>query len=229
MKTDQEYKEEFDRDGRTWIRNAISGDDLADLDLAASAQMKAGQRLAPTPALRRALSAKSSLSNAIARIAPQAQPVRVVAFNKTEASNWSVPWYQDRVIAVSEKRNVDGFTNWTNKSGVWHCEPPQSILEEMLFVRVHLDDTDHTNGAMQIATGSHRRGIVPANQAEATAHQHPIESTQATRGDVLILKMLTLHSSKPAISQTSRRVLRIDFATSHLPVPLEWPRIIKDD
>jgi hypothetical protein len=92
----------------------------------------------------------------------------------------------------------------------------------MLFVRVHLDDTDHSNGAMQIALGSHAAGIVPSEQAQAVANRYPLERCEATRGDVLILKMLTLHSSKPAQVQTGRRVLRVDFSTSELPSPLAW-------
>ncbi|MCA2011440.1 phytanoyl-CoA dioxygenase family protein [Cereibacter sphaeroides] len=109
-----------------------------------------------------------------------------------------------------------------NKSGIWHCEPPESILDEMLFVRVHLADTDQTNGAMEIAVGSHAEGVVEFARANTAASSYPIELCSAKRGDVLILKMLTLHASKPAKVKSGRRVLRIDFSPSHLPSPLAW-------
>ncbi len=92
----------------------------------------------------------------------------------------------------------------------------------MLFVRVHLDDNDNHNGAMKIALGSHRRGAVLAQDAEAVAQQFPIEVCRAKRGDVLILNMLTLHASTPSESDRPRRVFRLDYAGFELPEPLAW-------
>lgn len=222
MVTEQSLINEFEGCGRVWLRNAVEEEDLALFDSITAAPTKAGQRLDAYTALDTALSAESSLLHAIRRLASDAVPVRIVAFNKTEGANWGVPWHQDRVIAVAEKVDVVGYMNWTNKSGTWHCEPPQSVLDEMLFVRVHLDDTDQSNGAMEIAVGSHADGIIPSATAEEVASTYPKEICEAKRGDVLILKMLTLHSSKPARFPSGRRVLRIDFASSPLPLPLSW-------
>lgn len=215
-------RDEFEACGRIWFRNAISQNDLACFDIAAAVSAKAGQRLDPTASLNEALSDENSLLRVIRRLAPEAMPVRFVAFNKSENANWGVPWHQDRVIAVAEKVDVAEYANWTNKSGTWHCEPPQAILEDMLFVRVHLDDCDQSNGAMKIAVGSHVNGVVHSADAEEVASTYPIETCVAKRGDVLILKMLTLHSSKPAKVHSERRVLRIDFASSQLSPPLSW-------
>lgn len=222
MRSHQLIEEEFETHGRVWFRNAISASDLALFDEATAVTAKAGQRLGTSKALDAALSRDSSLGNAIRRLDHKAEPVRVVAFNKSEKANWGVPWHQDRVIAVNEKTDTAGYSNWTNKSGTWHCEPPQSVLEHMLFVRVHLDDTDRSNGAMEIAVGSHKGGIVSSAEAETAAKAYPIEVCEARRGDVLILKMLTLHASKPAKVQSGRRVLRVDYASFQLPSPLSW-------
>lgn len=92
----------------------------------------------------------------------------------------------------------------------------------MLFVRVHLDDTNEANGAMKIAVGSHAGGMISSSQAAQASNSYPIEVCEAKRGDVLILKMLTLYSSKPARVQTGRRVLRVDFSSLVLPLPLLW-------
>lgn len=222
MVRERSLKDEFETYGRVWLRNAVSNEDLALFDRAADASAKAGQRLDMSKALREALSEDSSLVSAVRRLAPHTHPVRIVAFNKSESANWGVPWHQDRVIGVAERADVAGYVNWTNKSGIWHCEPPESILDEMLFVRVHLDDTDQTNGAMEIAVGSHAEGVVEFARANTAASSYPIETCSAKRGDVLILKMLTLHASKPAKVKSGRRVLRIDFSPSHLPSPLAW-------
>lgn len=222
MRSDTSAKLEFERCGRVWFRNAISESDLSSLDDAAKLQTKAGQRIDLAKGPAGVFSPRSSLTSAIRAIDPDAQSVRVIAFNKSKETNWAVPWHQDRVIAVSSKCDVSGFKNWTKKTGIWHCEPPPAILDQMLFVRIHLDDTDHSNGAMQIAVGSHKAGIIPTVQAEMIASQYPIESCEAKRGDILVLKMLTLHSSKPSSSSVDRRVFRIDFASFDLPKPLRW-------
>ncbi|WP_417840220.1 phytanoyl-CoA dioxygenase family protein [Tritonibacter scottomollicae] len=220
--TKQSLSDAFEEYGRVWLRNAVSEDDLTLFDRAASISAKAGQRLDGSTALDAALSEESSVVCAVRRLVPKALPVRVIAFNKSDNANWGVPWHQDRVIAVTEKADVAEYKNWSHKSGTWHCEPPESILAEMLFVRVHLDDTDDSNGAMEIAIGSHAAGVFPSESAERVAKTYPIETCSAKRGDVLILKMLTLHASKPAKMKSGRRVLRLDFSTSQLPSPLSW-------
>lgn len=213
---------ELESTGRVWFRNAVSEADLSLFDEATTVHGKAGRRLDQSGALDSALSKESSLLRVIRKLDPKAQPVRIVAFNKSESANWGVPWHQDRVIAVSGQADVEGYRNWSKKSGTWHCEPPQSVLDRMLFVRVHLDDTDQDNGAMEIAIGSHSNGLIQSDLAEREADQYPREFCNAKRGDVLVLKMLTLHASKPAKVQTGRRVLRVDFASSQLPKPLSW-------
>ncbi|RLJ41353.1 phytanoyl-CoA dioxygenase PhyH [Litoreibacter meonggei] len=222
MATDRILKDEFDQYGRVWLRDSVSDADLALLDKATANSSKAGQRLGSSAALDAVLSKNSSLLTSIQRLDPMAMPVRTVAFNKSESANWGVPWHQDRVIAVNDRVDIEGYHNWTKKSGTWHCEPPETVLDGMLFVRVHLDDANQSNGAMEIAVGSHAGGIVPSAQAEKAANTYPIEVCDAKRGDVLILKMLTLHCSKPATVQSGRRVLRIDLSSSVLPLPLFW-------
>lgn len=220
---DKAIKMQFEKDGRFWFRDAISKHDLSLLDNIANLHDKAGQRIAVNEDLLSPIfSENSSIMQAIHRIDPQAKPVRIIAFNKSKDKNWGVPWHQDRIIAVSQKHNIEGFTNWSQKTGIWHCEPPQDLLDKMLFVRIHLDDTDAKNGAMKIAIGSHRNGIVLSEQADQRANTYPIESCDAKRGDVLILKMLTLHSSEASDQPSSRRVFRIDFASFDLPNPLKW-------
>lgn len=225
MEFDRSFRDQFEVSGRLWLRNAISDADLSLFGDAMADQTRAGQRLDLSGSLDRALSEQSSLLKAIHSLNPYAQPVRIVAFEKSEGVNWGVPWHQDRVIAVTEKADVDGYRNWTNKSGIWHCEPPQSVLDQMLFVRVHLDESDQENGAMEIAVGSHSSGIIPSDNAEREAEQFPHEICCAKRGDVLVLNMLTLHRSKPAQTRSGRRVLRIDFSSAQLPSPLSWTSV----
>ncbi len=222
MAAQQTLKKDFETYGRVWLRDAVSQADLALFDTATAVTAKAGQRMNSSPALDIALSENSSTMAAIRQLDPNAVPVRTVSFNKSDKANWGVAWHQDRVISVREKTESDGFRNWTRKSGFWHCEPPAFILDQMLFVRIHLDDSDETNGAMEIAVGSHAGGIIPSAQAETAAARYPTEVCKANRGNILVLKMLTLHASKPAKDQSGRRVLRVDFSSAQLPAPLRW-------
>lgn len=212
----------FEKEGRIWFRGALSDTELSVLDAASARGSKAGKRLDGVSSLHAQLTEIKGLSNVISALDTCAKPVRVVAFNKSQDANWGVPWHQDRVISLSARHEVNGFNNWSNKAGTWHCEPPTDVLDQKLFARNHLDDTDGKNCAMRIALGSHKSGMAQSSEAEAKAKQYPEEICDARRGDVLILKMLTLHSSKPTKARKPRRVFRVDYASRLLPLPLQW-------
>jgi hypothetical protein len=147
---------------------------------------------------------------------------RVVWFRKDARANWGVPWHQDRVIAVDERHDVPGFTNWSRKGAHWHCQPPMDLFRHMRFVRVHLDDCNAENGAMEVARGSEAQGLVPEVDAAAIAGRYPTEICSACRGDIQVLPMLVLHRSRPATLDAPRRALRLDYALTDLPFPLAW-------
>lgn len=205
--------------GAIWQLSALDATALAPLDLVFATDGKPGMRLGFTDDLRAAIRPVDAL---IRRKHPGMVAVRPVAFDKSTDANWTLPWHQDRVIAVRDRHDVPGFGNWSRKHGIWHCEPPAKLLAQMLFVRVHLDDAGADEGAMEIAIGSHAEGLVAADRAEALASQYPNEVCAAQRGDVLILQMLTLHRSLPATRPATRRVLRLDYAAFDLPAPLAW-------
>ncbi len=214
-------RETFEEKGRIWFRGALGEDDLRNFDQSSELSNKAGERLdtdALSPTLAKLAYILASLS------ATSLRPMRVVAFNKSKGANWGVPWHQDRVIAIKEKHEMAGFSNWTRKAGGWHCEPPLDILKPILFVRVHLDETSAESGAMEIARGSHKAGLVRSADAASVARRYPLETCVAQRGDVLALKMLTLHQSGAATKPTTRREFRADFAGFDLPAPMEWAR-----
>lgn len=202
-----------------WLRGALNSGALTLLETFFESTSRPGSRLRLDSVLRAAL---APIDAEIQTIVPKMNPVRALAFNKTAQTNWALPWHQDRVIAVKNRCALPEFGNWTQKDGEWHCEPPAQILDKMLFVRVHIDDGDAESGAMEIAVGSHKAGLVAANQAASTAMTYPHDTCTAARGDILILPMLTLHRSLAAPKPGARRVFRIDYAADRLPEPLEW-------
>lgn len=203
-------------EGRVWFRTAVTQGLLRRLDDACALEAAPGARLAVSAA---DLAEITELARAVLE---EAQPVRVVAFNKSVANNWTLPWHQDRVVAVRSRAEAPGFSNWTRKAGIWHAEPPLDLLRRMIFLRVHLDSATRANGCMQIALGSHCAGKVASGDAARVAQSCQIEDCVAVRGDVLVCHALLLHRSSPSVSDAPRRAFRIDFAAEALPAPLRW-------
>lgn len=202
-----------------WLRSALNLEEIAKLQRVGAMAGGAGRRLGTSPDVAAAV---QPVTKAIEQSFSGYFPVRVVSFSKTENANWQVPWHQDRVIAVENKVELDGFSNWSKKSGHWHCEPPLAVLGNMLFVRVFLDDCDETKGGMEFAVGSQTNGLVPSARASDFAQKFPTEIETANAGDILVLPMLTLHRSRPTTQPSTRRTLRVDFARDSLPSPLQW-------
>jgi hypothetical protein len=151
-----------------------------------------------------------------------ATPVRVLLFDKTPAANWAVSWHQDRAIAVRQRVDVEGYGPWSVKGGVVHVEPPVAILQNMLTLRVFVDDCGEDNGPLEIVIGSHRHGRLPESDLGDAVERGAVFVACGHAGDVLVMKMLAVHSSKRAVSPSHRRVLHIDYATTDLPAPLAW-------
>jgi Phytanoyl-CoA dioxygenase (PhyH) len=212
---------EFANEGRVWLRRAVPQDELRRIQALSELGNRPGARVPGSSRLFSAVSC-SPWSSEISRIWPDFKPVRLLTFDKTPETNWSVPWHQDRVVAVKGQADVPGYSNWSRKTGTWHCEPPVDFLQRMLFVRVHIDGSDADNGAMEIALGSHRAGLVASDEAAAFAQTYKTEICVAEPGDILVLAMLTLHRSNPSTSSASRRALRLDYSADDLPVPLAW-------
>ena len=150
------------------------------------------------------------------------RPVRILLFDKTEATNWAVPWHQDRTIAVRERHDVVRFESWNVKDGVVHVEPPVGLLARMATLRPHLDDTGDDNGPLDILPGSHRLGRLPAAEVVRHGREQTCVRCAAGRGDVLAMRLLTLHRSDRSLRPSRRRVLHVDFSPDDLPTPLLW-------
>ncbi len=202
--------------GRVWVRSALAQADLTHLRSLIALQGKPGERLAVNDALI------SPVTTIVRSILPKVRPVRMVAFDKSDAHNWSLPWHQDRVIAVRERCDQAGYGCWSRKQGVWHCEPPIRVLERMVFVRVHLDPSTPDNGPLEIALGTHEFGRIESGQIDHRVRHAKTERCCAEAGDILIAKALILHRSAAARFGAARRALRIDYADHVLDPPLRW-------
>jgi hypothetical protein len=158
----------------------------------------------------------------------EAFAVRGILFDKTDNANWKVPWHQDLTIAVSEKVDSEGFGPWSVKEGVQHVQPPVSILENMLSVRIHLDDCPSENGALRVIPGSHKLGRLSDRDATGIGAKSTVVVCEAKAGDALLMRPLLLHASSPSEKPGHRRVIHLDFASAKLPGELRWAAELLD-
>jgi ectoine hydroxylase-related dioxygenase (phytanoyl-CoA dioxygenase family) len=174
-----------------------------------------------------AVSAFARSEKALALVNPwlcgKAHPVRAIFFDKTPNANWLVPWHQDLTIALAEAAEVPCFGPWSVKDGTPHVQPPAELLEQMLTLRLHLDDATESNGALRVIPRSHRSGRLSAEDIREWRAQKPEVVCGAEAGDVLLMRPLLLHASGRSAAACHRRVLHIDYAGFTLPGNLRWP------
>ena len=149
-------------------------------------------------------------------------PVRSLLFDKTAQANWLVPWRQDMTICVAEKREVPGYGPWSIKAGQWHVQPPMTVLERMLSVRIHLDHCDESNGALRVIPGTHCRGRLSPDAIRCAERANGISVCSIKGGGVLLMKPLLVHASSAAKDAAHRRVVHIDFANCELSGGITW-------
>lgn len=210
-------RRQLERYGRVWFRGALAPETIAALGSATTHAGAPGRRLGVD-----SLPGLDCVTELARQLVPGCQPVRIVAFDKSPDFNWTLPWHQDRVIAVRDRHEVEGFSNWSLKVGVWHCEPPIELLSRMVFARVHIDAAAEQNGCLELALESAANGRIGASDAASVAAASPRELCIAQAGDVLFASALILHRSNASASPAPRRALRIDFSADALPAPLRW-------
>jgi phytanoyl-CoA dioxygenase PhyH len=216
---------DFSRDGAAIIQRSINDIHIEELRQEfASLDFKAGARpFVLSQLVSQLLMPNGCFGGATKKLGLElARPVRVLAFDKTPASNWNLGWHQDRVVAVKERRDVSGFGNWTLKNGVPHVEAPVEVLRNMFSLRLHLDDCNAENGALKILAGSAGMGKLADAQVRGLASTATKVVCEAALGEILAMRALAVHASEPAKKPSHRRVLHIDYCVCELPDGLEW-------
>ena len=152
----------------------------------------------------------------------EARVVRGIYFDKHADANWKVAWHQDLTIAVRRQIDVEGFGPWSTKAGVTHVQPPVSVLEKMLALRLHLDDADASNGALRVIPGTHKCGRLDAQEIQLRKEGREIITCAVPRGGVMLMRPLLLHASSVASKPAHRRVLHFEYSPAGLPGGLTW-------
>jgi ectoine hydroxylase-related dioxygenase (phytanoyl-CoA dioxygenase family) len=148
--------------------------------------------------------------------------VKATLFDKTHETNWRVQWHQDRSIAVRERRDMPGYGGWGTKGGALHADAPSHVLSQMLAVRIHLDECGPENGPLRVVPGTHTLGKLSSEQVASLVAGNSVEELCVSRGAMLLMRPLLVHSSAVASAPVHRRILHIEFAPADAISPLHW-------
>lgn len=142
--------------------------------------------------------------------------LRATLFHKTEGANWPVAWHQDRVLPVRSDLPGEGFHNFSRKPDGLYAEAPESVLSQLLTVRIELDGARADNGGLELAPGTHRRVLATAESLRKAIERSQTLLPEIPASGALCLRPLLLHRSCRAAEGQSRRTVHLEFAPADL-------------
>jgi len=145
-------------------------------------------------------------------LGPSSKVIQCNYFSKNVDSNWYVTLHRDLSIPVAEKIESEHWSGWNIKEGQLYAQPPRRVLESLVAIRIHFEDNDEANGALQVVKGSHK-----TNSENKDTMVCRVEA-----GGAVIISPLILHKSSK-LKSGSRRVLHFVFGPHHLPDGALWP------
>jgi ectoine hydroxylase-related dioxygenase (phytanoyl-CoA dioxygenase family) len=208
----------LDRQGFEIVLNVFSPQEIdsvaESISLSSISRSRAGMRHAlQVPAVRSLAESAGLVKLATQALGQGAFPFRATLFDKSPESNWLVVWHQDTALPLQERQNVAGWGPWSIKEGTVCAHAPASALEQVLAIRVHLDDSNAENGVLKILPGTHGSGVLSDDAIHDLAiRTSPVECC-VTAGGVLLMRPLAVHASSKTRSGASRRVLHIEYAS----------------
>jgi ectoine hydroxylase-related dioxygenase (phytanoyl-CoA dioxygenase family) len=148
-----------------------------------------------------------------------AVPFKATLFDKSPDANWLVAWHQDTALPMSEYFESEGWGPWSLKYGVNYAHAPARVLERIVALRIHLDDSTADNGPLRVLPGTHNSGVLTDAQIhELSLRVAPVECT-VPAGGAVVMRPLVIHASSKLGGLTPRRVLHLEYATTLIVEP----------
>ena len=184
-----------------------------DLEAAALERSRAGARHALGNASVAAIANSDELLAIVHEVlGPGARPFRATLFDKSPTANWLVVWHQDTALPIQERSELFGWGPWSVKAGMIYAHAPAKALEQVLALRVHLDDSNHDNGPLRVLPGTHSMGVLTDEAIEQMSSQFVHVDCVVEAGGVVAMHPLIVHASSKSSSEAPRRVLHIEYA-----------------
>ena len=141
-------------------------------------------------------------------------PFRATLFDKSATANWLVAWHQDTALPLRDRFENSEWGPWSTKAGVIHAHAPAWALEQVVALRVSLDDSTSTNGPLRVLPDSHRDGVLTDERIARLARKTTPVDCVAAAGGVVAMRPLTVHASSKSSDDRPRRVLHIEYAAT---------------
>lgn len=154
--------------------------------------------------------------------------VQCTGFDKSAAQNWLVPIHQDLSIPVAARVSDSSLQGWSEKEGQLYVQPPRNVLEDLIAVRLHLDDCGMNEGPLRVVPRSHQQGRMGEAAMQEARSVHGEAVCLARQGDALLMRPLLLHASSKSTGERPRRVLHFVYGPRVLPLGLRWARTALD-
>lgn len=152
------------------------------------------------------------LSIAAGFVGATATPFKATLFDKSSDSNWLVAWHQDVALPIRSRVEASGWGPWSVKGGQLYANAPADALEQVIALRLHLDDSTADNGPLRVLPGTHSLGRLSAERICELAGDIPSVECTVPAGGVIAMRPLIIHSSSKSRSSMPRRVLHIEYA-----------------
>jgi ectoine hydroxylase-related dioxygenase (phytanoyl-CoA dioxygenase family) len=225
VRFDPGQRQQFAREGFLIVENVLAIDVVGQirtmLDALQQDRTNVRNVLAAAPRIRELLQSDGVFELARELFAGEPLLTRAILFDKKPGANWAVGWHQDITVAVLKRLDVPGFAGWSVKEGITHVHPPVDVLQQMVTVRLHIDDCANENGPLEVLPSSHVHGRLSDEQLGRWS-QRPAVTCVAAAGSAILMRPLLIHRSPPAKAPAHRRVLHLEFAAAGLPGGLEW-------
>lgn len=141
-------------------------------------------------------------------------PFKATLFDKSPTANWLVVWHQDTALPLRERNEVPGWGPWSVKDGLIYAHAPESALSQVLALRVHLDDSTAENGPLRVLPRTHTLGVLTDDELHELSSRIAAVDCLSPSGGVLAMRPLIVHASSKSQSDSFRRVLHIEYASS---------------
>jgi ectoine hydroxylase-related dioxygenase (phytanoyl-CoA dioxygenase family) len=190
------------------MRQVVHVLSIADLD-----RTKAGARhVLSVPVVRQLAFDPRMVQIARQFLGASAMPFRATLFDKSGHANWLVVWHQDTALPLRERIAQPEWGPWSTKAGVLYAHAPAWALEQVVALRVSLDDSLATNGPLRVLPNTHRLGVLSEPQIEQLVREMIALDCVTASGGVVAMRPLTLHASSKATEDRPRRILHIEYA-----------------
>jgi Phytanoyl-CoA dioxygenase (PhyH) len=146
-------------------------------------------------------------------VGPTPVAFRATLFDKSPTANWLVTWHQDTALPMRQHVSLPHWGPWSMKSGVLYGHAPTSALEQVIALRVHLDDSTDANGPLRVLPGTHTRGVLTDEELAVVAGEIAPFDCVAPAGGVVAIRPLTVHASSKSRTDEPRRVVHIEYAS----------------